>query len=297
VPLPFLSKPSALQRLAASRAAYKAGPIGDDVIRDAVDELRAARPMERVKLAKKAGLPHICVAIGAQSNPLLAVLLDDDTLLRAVGEPTARVWLQVDGAACIAHVLARAQQVSPAVLLIVLADARVDKTEAFEVLAPRYRSDAALREALTRGYFPGAPSMRSTLSDPRFVELALERLRDEPGSSCRLLGVNGSERAIDELRALLDGATTLDAIALAAVDGLELALTQQQLLDLLAALLATSPLFATSTPVEIAEGPLGFKIGVVHGYAFMQHRAVQRSPRLQEILEVCAQTHPMPVVG
>lgn len=171
---------------------------------------------------------------------------------------------------------------------------RVDKSEAFDVLAPRYREDSALRELLTRGYFPGAPSMRSTLSDPRFVDLALERLRDGPTSSCRLLGVQGSERAVDELRALLDGATSLDAVALAAFDGLELALTQQQFLDLLASLLSRSPLFSTSSPDEIAHGPLGFRIGVVHGFAFTQHPEVQRNARLQEIVETCARAHPIP---
>lgn len=303
MPLPFLSKPTALQRLAASEGqSYASAPRSQ--VRDrsalialAVDELRAAEPMQRVKLARKAGLPQRCTGLGMQSSPLLAFILDDELLQKSMGEPAARVWLQVDGAACIAHVFARAPHMPAGLLLLVIADARVDKTEAFDVLAPLYRRDAALRELLTRGYFPGAPSMRSTLSDPRFVDLALERLRDEPSSSCRLLGVQGSERAIDELRALLDGATSFDDIASAALDGLELALTQQQFIDLLAALLSSSPLFSTSTPNEIADGPFGFRLAVVHGYAFLQNPVVQQSPRLQEIAEACRQAHPMVPAG
>lgn len=301
--VPLISKPTALQRLAASQSqSYASAPRSElrdrrAVIAEAVEQLRAAAPMERIKLVKKAGVPEICVGMGSQASPLLALLIDDDVTVRALGEPVVRVWLQVDGAACIAHVFARVQRVPGAMLLLVLADARVDKSEAFDVLAPRYREDSAMRDLLTRGYFPGAPSIRSTLSDPRFVDLALELLHDEPASSCRLLGVHGSPRAIDELRAMLDGATSFDELARAAFDGLELALTQQQLLDVLAPLLSTSQLFATSSPTEIADGPLGFKLGVVHGYALMQHAAVQRSPRLQEIVEACMRAHPILPAG
>ena len=67
--------------------------------------------------------------------------------------------------------------------------------------------------------------------------------------------------------------------------------------QVLAPLLPTSTLFATLSPTEIAEGPLGFRLGVVHGYAMMQHTAVQRRTRLQVIVEACMRAHPMVPAG
>lgn len=267
--------------------------MDERAIRQAIDELRNAPAMQRAKLAHKAGLPAACLPLGTRANPLLAFLLDDEALASAHGEQTARVWLQVDGPACIAHVMARGETIAARVLVLVLADARVDKTEAYEVIAPRFRADSELRDLLTRGYFPGAPSMRSTLSDPRIVDLALEIFDVDIAAACRLLGVHGSERAIDELRDVLDRASSLDAAAIAAFEGLELAYTQQQMLDMLAAMLTTSPMMSSLSPREIALGPLGFRIGVVHGYAFQEHAAVRANARLQEIIEACAQEYPV----
>jgi hypothetical protein len=303
VAAPVLSAPTALERL-ITIAHGNDGYVPSEhpslhskrsaMISAAIDELRAAPPSERVQLAKKAHLPSLCVSLCAQGDALLAFMIDDEILAAALGDAAAAQWLQWDASGCIAHVMARAHLVSPSVLLLVLAHAHVDHAEAFEVLAPRYRQDAALREQLTRPRsLSGTPKMRASLSDPRFVDLALERLRDEPGPSCRLLGVQASARALDELRALFDGATSFDETASAALDGLELALEEGAFIDLLVTFLSSSPLIITWSVQEIAALPLGRRIAMLHNPSFRHHPVVLHSERLQELMQACVDAHPV----
>jgi hypothetical protein len=303
VAAPVLSTPTALERLitiAHGNEGY--GPSEHPtlhgkrsaMIAAAIDELRAAPASERVQLAKKANLPSLCVSLCAQGDALLAFMIDDDILSTALGEAAAAQWLKWDASGCMAHVMARAHLLPPNVLLRVLADARVDNAEVFEVLAPRYRQDAALRELLTR---PRALSVTTTtramLSDPRFVDLALERLRAEPGPSCRLLGLQGSVRALDELRALWAAATSFDEVARAALDGLELALAHEAFIDLLVELVSTSTLLFEWSLQEIAALPLGLRIARLHGNALRQHPTGQHNERLEALVQACVAAHPV----
>jgi hypothetical protein len=303
VPLPFLRRDqSALQAIAETHAPYApadARALPPRVITGAIEELKGAKPMQRIKNARKAGLPMTLSAIGPTANQLLAYLLEDDELVQAMGEATARVWLNVDASACVGHALARVDVLPARVLGVLFSTqhaAPLDPTEVFDVFAPRLRRDGELRQLITRGFFPGAPSTRSQFSDPRFVDLALELLDSARSDACRLLGVHGGARAVEELRALLDGAKAWDDDAMAALEGIELALPIEELVALLVALLRTSPALSTATPDEIAMSSLGYKISS-YGNMLAWHEAALASERVQEIREACMQAHPMPVVG
>lgn len=306
MPLFFRSKTSsnaitgALHRIghAQRRTSYAADSVDRARLVDAaLQELKNAPPKKRVQLVKKANLPAGAAKLGPAVSPLFAFMLDDDGLRAQLGDATVRTWLQADGRACAAHVLARAERLPPSIVVLVLASGVVEPSEVFDVLAPMYRSSSEVRAVVTHGFFPGAPSTRSMLSDPRFVELALETLALHPESSCSLLGAHGSPRAIDELKGIVERARSAsEPMLLAALEGLQLALAPEAHAELLATLLSTSPLFTTSSASEIAGGPLSIMIGH-HAFLLRGTPRVQGDARLQEIVERCDSLHMMVPAG
>src|SRR5688500_4516306 len=112
---PFFTRAVALSGISAVRPADGAQKRAD-LARHAADELRAAPQAKRVRIAKKAGMPDSCARLGPEAGPLLALLIDDDTLRPDLGDRAVKVWLSLDRPACVAHALARADEWQPATL-------------------------------------------------------------------------------------------------------------------------------------------------------------------------------------
>lgn len=210
-------------------------------------DLLATRADKRLAAAINAGLPQSALALKEHAGTLLGAMIDDDELRPTLGLAAFHAWLAHDRDAAMAFAIARAPLL-PALMLWQVLMEIADASEIYDVLAPIHRSRSVTQ---ARGFlevpFPDA-TVRRVLGDPRFVDLALEGMAKDVRVSCTLLGLNGSARAVDELRAVLErvpdahepsGSTDDDAVA--AIDGLAAALPEQLLIDELASFLSSQP--------------------------------------------------------
>jgi hypothetical protein len=194
---------------------------------DALAALRATAEDARVRVARAAGLPRSAAVLDADAVPLLRGLLDDEALCSALGNDAVELWLNIDRLPCIRYALPRADEWSPDTLIALLCR-DLDDAEVFDVIAPRWRRDGRMRARLagTRQYRPQAAA-RAVVRDRRFVDLALETLAVDFDPACRLLGLQASPRAVEELQQILDRVQTLDMRTLTAVEAM-LSTTESQ---------------------------------------------------------------------
>lgn len=293
--IPFFGKRSALQRLAAITPIILARGAEAEA-RAIVDELGAAPGDKRLQRAIDGGLPQSAVKLGPHAGAVLAVLIDDDVLRHVLGEAAFLAWLDHDRPACIAYTIARAHRLSAQGLWQLLLQIE-DASEVYEVFAPVFRRSSVddARALLVLPLLFDADTVRRVFGDARIVDLALEMIAKDVRASCTLLGLNGSPRAVDELRAVLERVPADDErdsayedSAIAAIDGLDAALVGEPFIDVLAKFLVAQP------KRLVPHMYLSMRI-TQYAIALEQHPLVRAHPDLQRRIEQAAMPPPMPV--
>jgi hypothetical protein len=287
----LFAKRTTLQRLGAPTPL-----VVDDVegaARAIVAELRGAPIEKRVRIAREGGLPASARKLGAHAGVVLGEIFDDDLLREALGSSALVVWYEHDAPACMAHALARAHRMKPELLWQLLTAVR-DASEVYEVFAPIYRSDPNEARALMTSVPFDNETARSVLADARIVDLALETMARDVRTSCVLLGLHASPRAVDELRAVLERVPADDEPsagteenAIAAIDALAAALEAGPFIDVLAQFLAAQP--KRLVPYMY----LSMRIAQ-YSIALDQHPLVRANPSLRTAVEQTAWPPPLP---